>query len=203
MRDSSNLAIEMHRLTYVLDSQQCPYYTPYCILEKLSGSQLVMKFPAFYGTRRFITAFTSARHLSLSWVSSIQSMPPHPTSWRFILILSSHLRLGLPSGLFPSVFPHQNPVYVCLFPIRATCPAHLILDLITRTILSEEYRSLSFSLCNFLHSPINSSLLGPNILLNTVFSHTFRLRSSFNGSDQVSDPYKTTGKIIVRYIIIF
>ena len=36
------------------------------LLEKLTGVQLVKKFPAFYGTRRFITAFTSARHLSLS-----------------------------------------------------------------------------------------------------------------------------------------
>ena len=35
------------------------------LLEKLTGLQLV-KFPEFYGTRRFITAFTSARHLSLS-----------------------------------------------------------------------------------------------------------------------------------------
>jgi len=48
------------------------------LLEKLNGSQLVKKFPAFYGTRRFITAFTSALHLSLSWASSIQSIPPHP-----------------------------------------------------------------------------------------------------------------------------
>jgi hypothetical protein len=36
------------------------------LLEKLIGSQLVKKFPAFYETRRFITSFTSARHLSLS-----------------------------------------------------------------------------------------------------------------------------------------
>jgi hypothetical protein len=35
------------------------------LLEKLTGLQLVKKFPAYYGTRRFITAFTSARHLSL------------------------------------------------------------------------------------------------------------------------------------------
>jgi hypothetical protein len=54
--------------------------------------------PAFYGTRRFITTLTSARHLSLSWASPIQSITPHPTYWRSILILSSHLRLGLPSG---------------------------------------------------------------------------------------------------------
>jgi hypothetical protein len=78
------------------------------LLEKLSGSQLVKKFPAFYGSRRFITAFRSARHLSLSSASSSQSIPPHHTSWRSILILSSHLRLGLPSGLFPSGFPTKT-----------------------------------------------------------------------------------------------
>ena len=44
--------------------------------EKLAASQLVMKSPAFYGNRRFVTAFTRVRHLSLFWVTSIQSMPP-------------------------------------------------------------------------------------------------------------------------------
>ena len=67
--------------------------------------QLVKKFPVFYGTRKFITVLTSARHLSLSWANSIQSPQPSPTSWRSVLILSSHLRLGLPNGLFPSGFP--------------------------------------------------------------------------------------------------
>ena len=45
------------------------------LLEKLIGFQLVKKFPAFYGTRRFITVFTSVRHLSLSCASLIQSIP--------------------------------------------------------------------------------------------------------------------------------
>ena len=66
--------------------QICWYYvlTPWCrvLLEKLTGLQLVKKFPAFHGTRRFITALTSVRHLSLSWASPIQSIYPHPTSWR-------------------------------------------------------------------------------------------------------------------------
>ena len=48
-----------------------------------------------------------------------------------------------------------------------------------------------------LHSPVTSSLLGPNILLSTWFSDTLSLHSFLNVSDQVSHPYKTTGKIIV------
>jgi len=84
--------------------------TPWCrgLLEKLTGLQLVKKFPAFYGTRRLITSLTTVRHPSISWASPIQSTYPHLTSWRSILILSTHLRLGLPSGLFPSGFPTKT-----------------------------------------------------------------------------------------------
>jgi len=185
----------------MLDNNGCKLHTwsmeQRALLEKLNGSQLVKKFPAFYWTRRFITPFTSACHLSLSWVSSIQSMP-HPTSWRSILILSSHLHQGISSGLFPSDFPTKILYTPLLSPIRATCPAHLIiLDFITWTILGEEFRSLSSSLCSFLHSLVTSSLLGPNILLNTLSSNTLSLCSSLNVSDQVSHPHKTKGKIIV------
>jgi len=47
------------------------------------------------------------------------------------------------------------------------------------------------------------SLLGPNILLNTMFSNTLSFLSTRNVSDQASHPYITTGKIIVLYILIF
>ena len=115
-------------VTYLLIYLLTHLLTPWSrvLLEKPTGSQLVKKFPALYGTWRFITAFTSARHLLLSWANSIQSIPPNPTSWRSILILSSHLCLGLPSGLFPSGLS-TKPLYTPLIsPIRATCPAHLI-----------------------------------------------------------------------------
>ena len=116
-------------LGYLLTYSMVHYLlTPWCrvLLEKLTGLQLVKKFPAFRGTRRFITALTSVRHLSLSWVSPIQSIYPHPTSWRFILILSTYLRLGLPSGLFPSGFPTKTLYSPLSSPIRATCQAHLV-----------------------------------------------------------------------------
>ena len=57
--------------------------------------------------------------------------------------------------------------------------------------MSKEYRSLSSSLCNLLYSPVTSSLLGPNTLLNTLFSNTLSLRSSLSARDQVSHPYRT------------
>ena len=77
------------------------------LLEKLTGFQLVKKFPQLYGTRRFITASTSARHLSLSWASSIQSIPPHPTSWRSILRTKSHFPSPLLSS-YQSISPGRR-----------------------------------------------------------------------------------------------
>ena len=93
------------------------------LLEKLTGSAASQKIPRIFGTRRFITILTSARHLSLSWTNSIHSPQRRTTSWRSILILSFHLRLGLHNSLFPSGFPTRTSLFS---PIRATCPTHRI-----------------------------------------------------------------------------
>jgi len=100
-----------------------------------------------------------------------QLYPVHTPTSHFLKIhlIIIHLRLGLSSGLFHSGFPTKTLYSPLLSPLRATCPAHLIIDFITRTILGEEYRSLSSSLCSFLHSPVTSFLLGPNIILITLF----------------------------------
>jgi hypothetical protein len=152
----------------------------------------------------FITSFTSARHLSLCWAKSTQSMPSHRASWSYILILATHLRLCLPSGIFPSGFLIKTLYKSLLTPVSATCPTHLIpLELITRKMLGEEYRSLSSLLYNYLHSLVASSPLYPNVLLSILFLNSLSLRSSLNLSDQVLHPCKTTGKILVLCILIF
>jgi hypothetical protein len=131
---------------------------------------------------------------------SILSQPNlvHTPTFHFLEIHSNIIlppMPGFPQWSLSLRFPHQNPIQASLLPARDTCHAHLILlDFIIRTTLGEEYRSWSSSLWSFLHSPVTSSLLGTNILLSTLFSNTLSLRPFPNVSDQVSHPYKTTGK---------
>jgi hypothetical protein len=142
-------------------------------------------FPAFYGTRRFITAFTRALHLSLSWARPIQPTPPQPISKRPILILSVYLRLGLPSGLFPSGFPTNN-LYAFLFsPIRDTCPAHLYIKN-TQLYVYNIQLILSWKLCLPSLSAHPCSLV-PMLLLSVSpcrgILPRFYVQSQFSGHE--------------------
>jgi hypothetical protein len=106
---------------------------------------LVVKliFPAFYGIRRFTTAFTEAHHRSLSRARWIQSTLSQTISLRSILILPYNLRLGLPSGLFPSSFPTKILYTLLFYHMRATCPTYFIaLDLIILIISDEEHAQI-------------------------------------------------------------
>jgi len=101
--------------------------TPWCrvLLDKLTGLQLVKKFSAFHRTRRFITALTSVRHLSIL----DQPNPVHiPTSH----LLEIHPNIILPSTprspqWSPSDrFPHQDPTHRPLLTHtrHMPCPSH-------------------------------------------------------------------------------
>jgi hypothetical protein len=107
---------------------------------RFSASQQI---PLILWIPKVITAFASARHLFLSWASSIQSIGPHPTSYGSIVILSFHLRPGLPSGLLPSGFPCKR---LSSPPIRAKNPVNLILP----GFISHKY----ISLYNFMESSV-------------------------------------------------
>ena len=109
--------------------------------EKVTGFQLITNCLAFYGTPKSITALTRARHPSI--LSLIN--PVHASS-NFLKI---HINIFLPSTPRSSkwslflMFPHKISVCTTPAPIRATCPAHLVLYLIIRKIAGEECRSLS------------------------------------------------------------
>ena len=86
-----------------------------------------------YGTRKFNTAFT--RFSSNSYPKSTQLLVFITISTRSIIIWSSHLRLGLPKGLFPVGLPVKISKALLSSSILATCPPHLnLLDLITLTL---------------------------------------------------------------------
>ena len=70
-----------------------------------------------YGIRRFNTAFTRALQLSLSWAESTQFPALMPISSESILILSSHLRLGLPKNLWKRKHSYVPPFWLHAHPI--------------------------------------------------------------------------------------
>ena len=90
--------------------------TPRCrvLLEQLTGLQLDKKFPAFHGTRRFITALTSVRHLSLSWASPIQSICTHPNLLEIRPNIIHPSTPRSPQWSLSLRFPHQDPIHLPL-----------------------------------------------------------------------------------------
>ena len=98
--------------------------------EILTGSQLLKKFPAFYGTLRFTTAFTSARHLSLSWASSIQTVSPISyllKAYNLVVILINIRLWALPS-ISP---PNQSSLFNVSLYIRFTAVTRIVKKIIT------------------------------------------------------------------------
>jgi hypothetical protein len=148
------------------------------LLEKPPFAQQLKNFPIFYGTRGFITMFTRALHWSLPWGRSIQSIPPYPISLRPILILSTHLRLGLPSGLLwlsPISYMHPSLPLSCYMP----CPSHsLWLDhsnYIWRRIQVMKLLSMQFSptSCHFIPYSQTPSVCVHPLMWETKFhTHT-------------------------------
>jgi hypothetical protein len=69
--------------------------------------------------------------------------------------------------------------------------------LVILIMFADEYTLWRSSLCSFSQSPLTSYLFGSNIHLSTLFSNTLSLSSSLSIRDQVLQPYRTTGRIIV------
>ena len=166
-------------LTYLLTSWNR------VLLEKLTGSAASQEIPCIlwnpkvhYRTHKCQTPVPI-----LSQLHPVPKTPSHFLIVRLTVILPS--TSGFPQWSPSLRLPHQNPVHNS--PLTHTRhmprPSHSSPFYHPHNI-GKKYRSLSSSLCNFLLSHVTSSLLGPNTLLNTLFSNTLSPRSSLKASDR-------------------
>jgi hypothetical protein len=139
----------------------------------------------------------------LSQINLVHTIPSHPIPLRSILILSSHLHLGLPSGLFSFDFPTKSLCAFFFAPYMLHAqPSHLPwLDRSNYTWWRVEVMKLffiEFSPPSLHFIPLFSKYSPQHPVLK--YSQSVFLRNIRN---QISHPYKTTGKIIVLNILIF
>jgi hypothetical protein len=159
--------------------------------------QLVKTFPAFYGTRKFITTFTVALHWSLSWATAVKSIPQHRLLDPFKYYLPTYVLVFVVVS-FPWLRTNELRVVLC-YPIGATCLAHLILiDLIIVIILakSSSYEASHYAAFSNVPSPFPSLV---QIFSSASCSQTL-LVCVPPIRHQISHPYRTTVEYNLIYI---
>jgi hypothetical protein len=117
------------------------------LIEKLIFAQLVKKFPAFYGTRKFITVLTRAWHRSLSWAIWFQYTTSHAISLTFTLILPLHLLIGDSKRSLLSKFLNEK---LCTFFTSSPFVLRVPSSFNHPNNIIEDYKYWSPSLCNFV-----------------------------------------------------
>ena len=120
---------------------------------------------ALYVTPRLLTAFKKKSPPLILIMNQINQSHNFPFCiFKVLFRVIPHLFLVLPSGLFSSCFPIRTLHSFLFFPMRAMCPAHLVLlDLIT--LISGEKYKLWLSSCSSFQTPVSTSVLRLNSLL--------------------------------------
>ena len=115
----------------------------------------------FLGTQKFITMHKTACHMSLYWAWFIQSCPiiflydpfqHHPSIYNEVFQLISFLQVSPPKTGTHFFLPFAT----CLNLSNHISTHLILLDLITKIISGKEYKSWSYSICNFLQSVYGS-----------------------------------------------
>jgi hypothetical protein len=139
--------------------------------------------------------FTRVHHWSLSWATRIHFMPCHPTSWRSVLILSYHWRLGFPSVLF-----RAENLYKLLFPdMRSTClSSHSLWFRSPNNIWRGVQIMKLLIVYAFLSIPVTSSLLGKNTVLGWIQDDFFRNWFIERKGCLICTSFRINSKMIMR-----
>ena len=131
-----------------------------------------------------------------------QSNPVHILTFHLVQIHPNIFHPSTPKSTLWSLFllsPHQDPIRPLSSPTRAhvqTISFFSILSPAQNWVRSTDHLAPRY----IISIPPLPLLLRPNIPLNTIFPHTLSFLSFLNISEQVTNPYKTTGKILVLYI---
>jgi hypothetical protein len=149
--------------------------------------------------------FATAGHLSLSWARSIHCAPPlilfledtfyyfYPTTYKYPRLSKLYLSPWFPQQTRPLL---SSPPFLSHAPsiwfFFIWSPKYCLLR---RPDHGAHYYAV-------LLSHITSSVLGPNVFINTPFSNTLSPCFSLIVRDQVSLPRKTTNKMVMMMIII-
>jgi hypothetical protein len=164
-------------ISYSIIRFSCPYHTEIIVYLLTYGAEPFLRSCQLCSYLRTSQHFMEpegslpcSQELSTGpYPESDRSSPNHPILSKIHFNIATHLRLGLPSGLFPSGFPTNILYAFLLSPIRATFHVHLIfLDLIILIMFGKKYKLWSSSSCSFLQFPVPSSLFGQKILLSTL-----------------------------------
>jgi hypothetical protein len=107
-----------------------------------------------------------AQELAACPYPNLMNLLSHPLSLTCVLILSTLLCTGHPSGLFHAVFPIKTLYTFRIFAVHSTCSASLIL--ITWKC-GEEYKSWNSSFGRYACHHLTSSPLDPNVSLSLLY----------------------------------